>query len=101
MMYENILRAKELSSNLSFNSDQEITSNTFLAYFQILKKYAIVRTLSVRPSVRLSVRLSSILLLRGSTEFVLFGLNRWLMIQGPEPRKEFFLGPVLGLGEAF
>jgi hypothetical protein len=28
----------------------------FLAYFQILKKYAIVRALSVRPSVRLSVR---------------------------------------------
>jgi hypothetical protein len=27
----------------------------FLAYFQILKKYAIVRTKSVRPSVRPSV----------------------------------------------
>jgi hypothetical protein len=30
----------------------------FLAYFQILKKYAIVRALSVRLSVRPSVRLS-------------------------------------------
>ncbi len=30
----------------------------FLAYFQILKKYAIVRTLSVRLFVRLYVRLS-------------------------------------------
>jgi hypothetical protein len=39
---------KNDKNQFKFNSD-------FLAYFQILKKYAIVRTLSVRPSVRPSV----------------------------------------------
>jgi hypothetical protein len=42
----------------------------FLAYFQILKKYAIVRALSVRLSVRLSVCPSVPLLL-------FMGLTDW------------------------
>ncbi len=66
----------------------------FLAYFQILKKYAIVRTKSVRPSVADSTP-------RGLTDLVPFRLNRYLMVPGSELRKEFFVGPVLDLGEAF
>ncbi len=48
-----------------------------------------------------SVRVQTILPLGGLTDLVLVWLNRLLIIPGSIPRKEFFLGPVLGLGEAF
>jgi hypothetical protein len=62
----------------------------FLAYFQILQKYAIVRALSVRLSVPL-------LLFRGLTNFARLWLNRKLITPGYEPREEIFFGPVLVL----
>ncbi len=60
----------------------------FLAYFQILNKYAIVRALSVRPSVPL-------LLFRGLIDLARLWRNRKLMTPGHETRKEFFFGPTV------
>jgi hypothetical protein len=59
----------KIDSHFEFNSSSHQESFPFLAYFQILKKYAIVRTLSVRLSVPL-------LLFRGLTDLARLWLNR-------------------------
>jgi hypothetical protein len=63
----------------------------FSAYFQILKKYATVRTLSVRLSVRQSVCLSGYYFLGGWMILLVYGsIDSSIEPQGMNQERNFF-----------